>query len=103
MISIRYAGALLGVAVSIGAITYPANEPTPALFAWGDIQVVLFPDTADGTLIVLSQLYRGPWPGHPVAFSAFVDPDSARAWIPSARVFLGLPDPGVDTSHVAVS
>jgi hypothetical protein len=38
-----------------------------------------------------------------VHFAAFVDPDSAKAWLPRARAFLGLPTPGVDTSHVAVS
>lgn len=103
MISFRYAGALLGFAVSIGAVASPASDPTPALFAWNDIQVVLFPDTADGTLIVLSQWYRGPRPANAVNVSAWVDPDSAKAWIPRARAFLGTPAPGVDTSHVAVS
>src|SRR5215510_9753963 len=42
-------------------------------------------------------------PAPSVHFAAFVDPDSAKAWIPRTRAFLGLPTPQVDTSHVAVS
>ena len=103
VISFRHAGALIGAALSIAAIAYHASAPKPALFAWADIQVVLFPDTADGTLIVMSQMVRGRPQPNTVSFASFVDPDSAKTWIPVARAFLGLPTPGVDTSHVAVS
>ena len=77
--------------------------PIPALLAWGDVQVLLFPDSADGTLIALNQVYRGPRPEHLLQFSAFVDPDSASRWIPAARLFLVRELPATDTNRVAVS
>ena len=101
MASFRRSFALCGL-VSL-ALARAATGPIPATLAWDDIQVVLFPDTADGTLVVLTQIYRGARPEHLVQFSAFFDPDSVSAWIPVARAFLGLELPAADTNRVALS
>lgn len=65
--------------------------------------MILYPDTADGTLVGMTQAYRGERGEPSIQFAAFFDPDSAEVWIARARAFLEITLPATDTNRVVLS
>jgi TonB family protein len=90
--------------LAVVAASTVAQGQRAARLPWGNLDVVLFPDSAAGTLVWVASRAASPADfGKDREFLVFVNPESALAWIPRARAFLAQKMTDTDTARVALS